>query len=90
MTSSIETAKRDELPRILELLEEAGLPVAGVDHAESFLVREQERLIGCIGLETYGAPSDSCALSPFARIREEAVWGSCSSSGYSKRRAREA
>jgi amino-acid N-acetyltransferase len=55
MTSSIEVARRDELPRILELLEEADLPVAGVDNAESFLVaREQERLVGCIGLEVYG------------------------------------
>jgi len=55
MTRSIEAAKRCELPRILELLEEVGLPVAGVDHAESFLVaREQERLVGCIGLEIYG------------------------------------
>ena len=61
MTSSIETAQRGELPRILELLEEADLPVAGVDHAESFLVAheqaeqaEQGRLVGCIGLEAYG------------------------------------
>ncbi len=55
MTSSIDTAQRGELPRILELLEEADLPVAGVDHAESFLVaRKQERLVGCIGLEVYG------------------------------------
>ncbi len=55
MTHSIETANRSELPRILELLEEADLPVAGVDRAESFLVaREQERLVGCIGLEIYG------------------------------------
>jgi len=58
MTSSIETALRGELPRILELLEEAGLPVAGVDHAEAFLVaREQAEhgcLVGCIGLEVYG------------------------------------
>ena len=55
MTSSIEPARREELPRILELLEEADLPVAGVDHAESFLVaREQDRLVGCIGLEMYG------------------------------------
>ena len=54
MTSSIEAAQRGELPRILELLEEADLPVAGVDLAESFLVaREQERLVGCIGLEIY-------------------------------------
>lgn len=61
MTSSIEAAERDELPRILELLEEADLPVAGVDHAESFLVArerdeqdQQGRLVGCIGLEAYG------------------------------------
>lgn len=55
MTSSIEAGQRGELSWILELLEEADLPVAGVTHAESFLVaREQERLIGCIGLEVYG------------------------------------
>jgi len=54
MTRSIKTAQRGELPRILELLEQADLPVAGVDHAESFFVaRKQERLVGCIGLETY-------------------------------------
>lgn len=55
MTSSIDTAQRGELPRILELLEQADLPVAGVDHAESFLVaRKQERPVGCMGLEVYG------------------------------------
>ena len=61
MTSSIEAAQRGELPRILELLEEADLPVAGVDQAESFLVAceqaeeaEQGCLVGCIGLEIYG------------------------------------
>ncbi len=58
MTSLIEAAERDELPRILELLEEADLPVVGVDHTESFLVAceqaEHGRLVGCIGLEVYG------------------------------------
>lgn len=54
MTSVIEAAKREELPRILELLEEADLPVAGVDDVESFLVaREEEGVVGCIGLEAY-------------------------------------
>jgi amino-acid N-acetyltransferase len=70
MTSSIETAQRGELPRIHELLEEADLPVAGVDHAESFLVaREQERLVGCIGLEVYGdvALLRSLAVRPETR-----------------------
>lgn len=48
------SASRDELPRILELLEEADLPVDGVNDVESFLVvREDGRLAGCVGLEAY-------------------------------------
>lgn len=54
--SSVETASRTELPQILALLERAKLPVAGVeDHAGSFLVaRDDEGLVGCVGLEIYG------------------------------------
>lgn len=53
---SVEPLERTEVPQILALLEEADLPVAGVeDHVESFLVaREDHGLLGCVGLEIYG------------------------------------
>jgi amino-acid N-acetyltransferase len=53
--SSVELATRTQLPRILELLEEADLPLAGVaEHAELFWVaRDGSELLGCVGLETY-------------------------------------
>lgn len=54
MSRSIESAQRADLPRVLEMLEESDLPVAGVDHVDSFIVaREDGRLVGCIGLEAY-------------------------------------
>jgi N-acetylglutamate synthase-like GNAT family acetyltransferase len=54
MSTTIETARREELPLIVAMLEEADLPIDGVDDAASFLVaRENEQLVGCIGLEAY-------------------------------------
>jgi len=49
-------ASRDELPGILELLQEAGLPPDGLaDHLSTTLVARQEgRVVGSAALELYG------------------------------------
>jgi amino-acid N-acetyltransferase len=53
---SIGPARRDELPRILELLEEVGLPRDGLaNHPSTTLVaRGDGRVVGCAALELYG------------------------------------
>ena len=53
---SIGPARRDELPRILELLEEGGLPRDELaNHLSTTLVaRSEGRVIGCAALELYG------------------------------------
>lgn len=53
---AIEPLTRKELPKILELLDEADLPAAGVEeHLGSFLVaRDEGVLVGCVGMEVYG------------------------------------
>ena len=54
---SIGPAHRDELPRILELLEEVGLPCDGfANHLSTTLVaRGDGRVVGCSALELYAA-----------------------------------
>jgi amino-acid N-acetyltransferase len=63
---SIGPARRDELPRILELLEEVGLPPDGIaNHLSTALVaRGNGRVVGCAALELYG---------PAALLRSVAV-----------------
>jgi amino-acid N-acetyltransferase len=53
---SIGPARRDELPRILELLEEGGLPRDGLaNHLSTTLVaRGDGWVVGCAALELYG------------------------------------
>lgn len=53
---AIEPLTRRELPKILELLDEADLPAAGVEeHLDSFIVaRDEGALVGCVGMEVYG------------------------------------
>lgn len=55
MSATIRTAQRQELPEVLALLKEAGLPGQGVaEHFGSFLVaRDHDGLVGAIGLECY-------------------------------------
>lgn len=45
-----------DLPAVLALLEEVNLPTEGVaEHfADFFIARANERVVGCVGLETYG------------------------------------
>jgi amino-acid N-acetyltransferase len=46
-----------DLPAVLALLRDSSLPSAGVeDHFDSFVLARDEggRLVGCVGLETYG------------------------------------
>jgi amino-acid N-acetyltransferase len=63
---SIGPARRDELPRILALLEEAGLPTDGLeDHLSTTLVaRGDGRILGSAAIEPYG---------PAALLRSVAV-----------------
>ena len=53
---SISPAHRDELPRILDLLEEAGLPPDGLgDYLSTTLVARQDgQVVGSAALELYG------------------------------------
>ena len=53
----LRTARSADLPRVLSLLNSAGLPTAGVAEAFShFVVAESEdQVIGAAGLEVYGA-----------------------------------
>lgn len=46
-----------DLSAVLTLLEEVNLPAAGVaEHFADFLIaRANERVVGCVGLETYGS-----------------------------------
>lgn len=50
-------ADRTDLPQVLDLLTQARLPLAGVEaHLNSFLLAfRDDLLIGCAGLERYGA-----------------------------------
>jgi amino-acid N-acetyltransferase len=56
MRVSIEPARRNELPQILTLLEESGLPRDGLeDHLATTLVaRRHEQVVGSAALEPYG------------------------------------
>ena len=49
-------ARADDLPDILTLLKESGLPVAGIEqHLDTTLVaRDNGRVIGCAAIEVYG------------------------------------
>lgn len=73
MSVEIRPAAEADLPEIEQLLEDSGLPLAGVAEAlEQFLVaRDGGRLAGVIGLERYGpvALLRSAAVDPAARGR---------------------
>ncbi|MCM2270104.1 MAG: arsenic resistance N-acetyltransferase ArsN2 [Thermoanaerobaculia bacterium] len=68
---SIAAASSEELAALLALLAEAGLPTAGVAaHLDAALVvRDGDRLLGCVALELYGdeALLRSLAVAPTAR-----------------------
>lgn len=69
-------AEPGDLPAALKLLEDAGLPCAGVERAfDRFRVAEQNgRLVAVAGLEVYGADGilRSVAVDPACRGRD---WG---------------
>ena len=52
----MQTARPEDLPAVLALLETSKLPTIGVkDHLQNFLLEvENEILLGCAGLEIYG------------------------------------
>jgi amino-acid N-acetyltransferase len=64
----IRTAETADLPKVLSLLERAGLPTAGVDDtAPHLIVAESDSgLVGVVGLELYG----SSALLRSAAVEE--------------------
>jgi len=76
-------AAREDLPKILSLLEEGGLPPDGIeDHLGTALVaREGERVVGCAALELYRSG---------ALLRSLAVSGDRRGGGLGRRLAREA
>ena len=51
----IRESRRDDLPVVLDLLRQAGLPEDIEPHFESFLVAEDGGLIGAVGLESFGS-----------------------------------
>ncbi len=63
-------ATAEDLPFVLSLLEECGLPVEGVrEHFGRFLVaRAGERRIGCVGMEVYG---EDVLLRSLAVVRRD-------------------
>jgi amino-acid N-acetyltransferase len=56
MNEEIRPVRRDELLPLLDLLEQSGLPIAGVsEHLMNFLVAtKSDRIVGMVGLEIYG------------------------------------
>ena len=56
MNMEIRSAKRDELPELVEMLRQSKLPVAGTkEHFTNYLVAtKEERIVGMVGLEIYG------------------------------------
>jgi amino-acid N-acetyltransferase len=66
-------ARTEDLPWVLELLEQAGLPLEGVaQHLGNFLLEfDGERLVGCAGLEVWGRAGllRSVAVHPEYRSR---------------------
>jgi N-acetylglutamate synthase-like GNAT family acetyltransferase len=71
----IASAGSGDLPEVVALLRESSLPIAGVEeHIDSFLVARTAGggLVGCVGLETYGA---------VGLLRSLAVRGSARGSG---------
>src|SRR5688572_7696922 len=66
-----EFARTEDLPGLKNLLKLCGLPANDLEmHLDHFLVaREQERLIGCVGLELEGPLLRSLAVLPEFRNR---------------------
>jgi len=56
MKVEIRPANPDELPELIELLQQSGLPLAGVEaHLTNYLVATKVgRMVGMVGLEVYG------------------------------------
>jgi amino-acid N-acetyltransferase len=63
-------ASAEDLPVILDLLAKCGLPTQGVheNRAHFFVLKEREKLAGCIGMEVYG---DVGMLRSLAVIEEK-------------------
>jgi amino-acid N-acetyltransferase len=68
MNATIVQARAEDLDGVLALLERVGLPREGVaEHFSQFLVaRDDAQLVGCVGLECYGAVAllRSLAVAP--------------------------
>lgn len=66
-------ARTEDLPQVLQLLKEAGLPLEGVaQHLGNFLLEfDGEKLTGCAGLEVWGQAGllRSVAVHPEYRSR---------------------
>jgi amino-acid N-acetyltransferase len=72
ITSRIESSAPADLPAIRALLEQAGLPhrdLGSHPTVRFWIVREEDRLIGAVGLETYGGSGlvRSLVVAPEAR-----------------------
>ncbi|MGE5189624.1 MAG: GNAT family N-acetyltransferase [Gemmatimonadota bacterium] len=77
-----------DLPFVLSLLEECGLPVAGVrEHFDRFFVaRAGRRRIGCVGMELYGEDVLLRSLAVARHARDAGAGGALLSRAISEAR----
>ncbi len=82
MHARIAQAQVGDLDEVLALLGRVGLPIEGVaeNFAHFLVARDQERLVGCVGMERYG---------PVALLRSLAVTPELQRSGLGRRLTRQ-
>jgi amino-acid N-acetyltransferase len=51
----IEPAKFEDVPKIIALMNSAGLTTEGLEDAELYVIRENGRIVASVGLESWGA-----------------------------------
>lgn len=78
IAAKIEASVPADLPAIRWLLEQAGLPHRDLEEGHSarfWIVREQDRLIGAVGLETYGRSGLLRSLVVAPEVRQTGIGG---------------
>ena len=69
--TGIRSARTTDFPAVTSLLQEAGLPIAGLDQQleEALIASQESRVVGCVALELYGnaALLRSLVVAPPAR-----------------------
>ena len=75
ITIKVGKATSRELPRVLRLLEESGLPDAGLqEHLATLLVaRDEERIVGSAALEMYGDAALLRSVATHSSVRGQGL-----------------